>query len=250
MVTHETFIQLINCICTTTTGRRYKQWQSTDYALAVEDGREGEQLLLPEWFCSANISRSARELLVRILHVDPQLRLTAAEALRHPWSLGAVISHSGAMKHISTECIPEVVMNALSYDEVIEAITTESIYYDEPIRALSSDAIAYDEIIDAVTAIEIDSNGSAVANDLQPISSYSSSSTATVTNGVLSTMPATAVPVAPLISSSTGAVDENTSSDTTCSSTASNQHMLYVSIREQQRQKEEADRNHIQNDDS
>lgn len=212
----------------------------------MEEGREGEQLL-PEWFCSANISRPARELLVRVLHVDPQLRLTAAEALRHPWSLGAVISH-GAMKHISTECIPEVVMNALSYDEVIEAITTESIYYDEPIRALSSDAIAYDEIIDAVTAIEIDSNGSAVTNDLQPISysSRSSSSTPTVVN-VLSTMPATAVPVAPLISST--AVDENTSSDT-CSA-SSNQ--LYVSIREQQRQKEEADRNNnniIQNNDS
>lgn len=206
----------------------------------MEDGREGEQLL-PEWFCSANISRSARELLVRILHVDPQLRLTAAEALRHPWSLGAVITQS-AMKHISAECIPEVVMNALSYDEVIEAITTESIYYDEPMRALSSDAIAYDEIIDAVTAIEIDSNGSAVTSDhdLQPIS-YTSSSTATVVNAH-STMPATAVPVAPLISST--AVDENISSGITCS--ASNR--LYVSIREQQRQKEEADRNHIQND--
>lgn len=131
-------------------------------------------------------------------------------------------------------------MNALSYDEVIEAITTESIYYDEPMRALSSDAIAYDEVIDAVTAIEIDSNGSAVTTDHQPIN-YTSSSTATVVNAH-STMPATAVPVAPLISST--AVDENISSDIACS--ASNQ--LYVSIREQQRQKEESDRNHIQND--
>jgi len=221
--------------CPTTTCRRYKQWQSTEYSLAVEEGREGEQLL-PEWFCSANISRPARELLVRILHFDPLLRLTAAEALQHPWSLGDT---QGAMKHFSAECIPEVVMSALSYDEVIEAITTESIYYDEPIRALSSDAISYDEVIDAVTAIEIDSNGSAMPNAMEPIS-YSASTAASVVNA-LSNMPATAVPVAPLISST--AVDESTSTD---ACTGSNQ--LYVSIREQQRQKEEADNNNIQSD--
>lgn len=62
--------------------RRYKQWLCTDYAQAIRERRE---VALPQWFWPSHISPPVGSLLVSLLHFDPNMRLTAEEALNHPW---------------------------------------------------------------------------------------------------------------------------------------------------------------------
>ena len=59
----------------------------TEYNPAVRDGR-GKDVVLPGWFFPPSISPLAGSLILSLIHVDPQQRCTASEALRHPWSLG------------------------------------------------------------------------------------------------------------------------------------------------------------------
>jgi serine/threonine protein kinase len=65
--------------------RRYKQWMQLEYGPAMREGK-GNEIVLPLWFFVSSISSLAGSLIVSLLHIDPQQRCTAAEALRHPWS--------------------------------------------------------------------------------------------------------------------------------------------------------------------
>jgi serine/threonine protein kinase len=57
----------------------------TEYSVAV---REGKEIILPAWFWPSTISPLVTTLLVGLLQSDPSVRLSAAEALRHPWCQG------------------------------------------------------------------------------------------------------------------------------------------------------------------
>ena len=57
----------------------------SEYGPAMRDGK-GDEIILPLWFFPSSISPLAGSLIVSLLHIDPQQRCTAAEALRHPWS--------------------------------------------------------------------------------------------------------------------------------------------------------------------
>ena len=67
--------------------RLYKQWMLSEYGPAVREGR-GRDVVLPVWFFPPSISPIAGSLILQLIHVDPQQRCTASEALRHPWSTG------------------------------------------------------------------------------------------------------------------------------------------------------------------
>lgn len=47
--------------------------------------KEGKEFHIPTWFWPTNLSPLAGDLLVKLLQVDPSQRITAAEAMRHPW---------------------------------------------------------------------------------------------------------------------------------------------------------------------
>ena len=65
--------------------RRYKQWLITDYAPARQDNKE---ISIPAWFWPETLSRSSGRLLVRLLHYDPHMRLSAEEVLQQDWCRG------------------------------------------------------------------------------------------------------------------------------------------------------------------
>ncbi len=50
--------------------------------------KDGKDPVLPSWFWPANISPMVTSLLIGLLQWDPAHRLTAAEAIRHPWCQG------------------------------------------------------------------------------------------------------------------------------------------------------------------
>lgn len=50
--------------------------------------KEAKEIAVPSWFLPGHISMGAGSLLVQLLHHDPAIRLSAAEALKHPWCLG------------------------------------------------------------------------------------------------------------------------------------------------------------------
>lgn len=53
----------------------------------MRDGRS-KDLALPAWFFPPSISPLAGSLILQLIHIDPQQRCTASDALRHPWSTG------------------------------------------------------------------------------------------------------------------------------------------------------------------
>jgi hypothetical protein len=53
-----------------------------DYVIAVKESKEFQ---IPIWFWPTHISPLAGDLLVKLLQTDPTQRITATEALRHPW---------------------------------------------------------------------------------------------------------------------------------------------------------------------
>jgi hypothetical protein len=59
----------------------------SEYGPAVREGRSRD-VVLPVWFFPPSISPIAGSLILQLIHVDPQQRCTASEALRHPWSTG------------------------------------------------------------------------------------------------------------------------------------------------------------------
>jgi len=65
--------------------KRYKQWLITDYAPARQDNKE---ISIPAWFWPETLSRSSGRLLVRLLHYDPHMRLSAEEVLLQDWCRG------------------------------------------------------------------------------------------------------------------------------------------------------------------
>jgi serine/threonine protein kinase len=73
--------------------RRYKQWLSTEWAIGRTEGKE---LPLPSWFWPETLSRSSGQLLVRLLHHDPHMRLSAEDTLAQPWCRGVSRSSSDA----------------------------------------------------------------------------------------------------------------------------------------------------------
>jgi serine/threonine protein kinase len=73
--------------------RRYKQWLSTEWAIGRTEGKE---LPLPSWFWPETLSRSSGQLLVRLLHHDPHMRLSAEDTLTQPWCRGVSSSSSDA----------------------------------------------------------------------------------------------------------------------------------------------------------
>jgi serine/threonine protein kinase len=50
--------------------------------------KEGKEFHIPGWFWPNTISPLVGNLLVGLLHYDPNMRLTASEALNHPWCRG------------------------------------------------------------------------------------------------------------------------------------------------------------------
>ena len=63
--------------------RRFRQWVLGEYSCAPPDASAPPQY--PTWLFPAHLSPSAKGLLVRLLHPDPDQRLSAAEALKQPW---------------------------------------------------------------------------------------------------------------------------------------------------------------------
>jgi serine/threonine protein kinase len=62
--------------------KRFREWLQRDYAIAMKEGKEFQ---IPIWFWPTHISPLASDLLIKLLQTDPTQRITAAEALRHPW---------------------------------------------------------------------------------------------------------------------------------------------------------------------
>ena len=70
----------------------------TDYATIIREGRE---FVPPGWFFPAKISSLTAKLIVSLLHFDPSQRITAAEALQHPWCLGSTTAaHSASSSNL------------------------------------------------------------------------------------------------------------------------------------------------------
>ena len=68
-------------------------------------------LRFPRW--ASNLSPSAKELMQRLLDVDPKTRITAEEALRHPWVTGAKAAPNNYLQSPSVlgttgECMVEM----------------------------------------------------------------------------------------------------------------------------------------------
>jgi len=76
--------------------QRYKRW-SLDYNSAIESGKD---VPIPSWFFPSWISPLASSLIISLLQCDPSKRLTAAEALLHPWCLGG--SSASVLREFST----------------------------------------------------------------------------------------------------------------------------------------------------
>lgn len=83
----ETYVSIktLNILLTVVHYRRYKQWLVTEYAPARQDHKE---IPIPAWFWPESLSRSSGRLLVRLLHYDPHMRLTAEEVLAQEWCRG------------------------------------------------------------------------------------------------------------------------------------------------------------------
>ena len=65
--------------------RRYRQWLATEWAIARTEGKE---LRVPAWFWPEGLSRASGQLLVRLLHHDPHMRLSAEDVLSQSWCRG------------------------------------------------------------------------------------------------------------------------------------------------------------------
>jgi serine/threonine protein kinase len=66
------------CYC-----RRFRKWAASDYFAALSAGKEPQY---PTWLFPTHMSSPlARSLLVQLLHPDPLIRPTAADALKHRW---------------------------------------------------------------------------------------------------------------------------------------------------------------------
>ena len=82
--------------------KRFQKWVEIEYSTALASGNTSE-FLFPSWFFPPQLSLSAKSLIVSLLHYDPNLRLTAAAALQHPWCLpeqlssasGTAVVHKG-----------------------------------------------------------------------------------------------------------------------------------------------------------
>lgn len=62
--------------------RKYKTWLATEYTAARAHNKEID---IPSWFWPDSLSRSSGQLLVRLLHYDPHMRLSAEQVLRQAW---------------------------------------------------------------------------------------------------------------------------------------------------------------------
>ena len=82
--------------------RLYEQWMLSEYTPAVREGR-GKEITLPGWFFPPSISPLAGSLILSLIHIDPQQRCTAAEALRHPWSTGESLGSVIGTCQVSSE---------------------------------------------------------------------------------------------------------------------------------------------------
>ena len=65
--------------------RRYRSWLANDYAKAIQAGVTPE---LPIWFIPASVSKGAASLILSLLQVNPQERISIKMARAHPWCIG------------------------------------------------------------------------------------------------------------------------------------------------------------------
>ena len=80
---------------------RYKKWLATDYALReVSSSSSLPVSLVPVWFFPSHVSPLAASLIIGLLQPDPTHRISAREALLHPWLLG----QSAAELKALTQC--------------------------------------------------------------------------------------------------------------------------------------------------
>mmetsp|Transcript_23150 Transcript_23150/g.23801 ORF Transcript_23150/g.23801 Transcript_23150/m.23801 type:complete len:739 (-) Transcript_23150:467-2683(-) len=75
--------------------KRFKTWITTDYIAAISAGKEP---LFPVWLFPTHISSAAKSLIVQLLHPDPNLRISASDALKHRW----FTSNSNRQSNISS----------------------------------------------------------------------------------------------------------------------------------------------------
>lgn len=81
--------------------RRYKHWLNNEYVTSLKDGKDA---ILPSWFWPSNISPLVTNLLVGLLQCDPTCRLSAAEAILHPWCQGMSYEEYKASQHRDVSC--------------------------------------------------------------------------------------------------------------------------------------------------
>lgn len=81
----------------------------SEYSVAVREGR-GKEITLPGWFFPPSITPLAGSLILSLIHIDPQQRCTASEALKHPWSTGE-ITGMGAGTGTATSQVSSEVSN-------------------------------------------------------------------------------------------------------------------------------------------
>ena len=75
--------------------RRYKQWVITEYPAMLKDGKD---IIFPSWFWPNAPLPLVNSLLVGLLQADPNLRLSAAEAINHPWCQGMTYEEYKSMR--------------------------------------------------------------------------------------------------------------------------------------------------------
>lgn len=65
--------------------RRFQKWMYDNGAI-ISSGKS--PAMYPSWLFPQHMSSAAKSLIVQLLHPDPDSRLTASEALKHPWIVG------------------------------------------------------------------------------------------------------------------------------------------------------------------
>lgn len=80
--------------------KRFKSWISTDYASAIQDGKDPSY---PPWLFPSQLRPLAKALVTQLLHPDPKTRPSATEALKSPWFTAAPQTRETTEGRVSCE---------------------------------------------------------------------------------------------------------------------------------------------------
>lgn len=87
--------------------------------------RDGKDIVPPSWFWSSHISPLVSGLLVGLLQSDPSQRLSAAEAMNHPWCQGVTYEEYKASLLVARVELPSSA-RANTYSTVNRLCTSSS----------------------------------------------------------------------------------------------------------------------------